>query len=686
MSRRCIEGPYAGVGAGPVSRGAVRHRGHGGGARGLPALVLALLAATAAAGPAAAGAWRMEGFDVRRTHQSDAVGPSAPAEVQQVTLPREVAVNVPATVSSAGTLYLGTWGAIRSYGSDDRRRWHKSDGKLFALERDLTPAWPAPFPGERVPYCYDRPGRPATPSYCPGGGTVSYYNGTVEGGAALSADERVLYVGRGDGRLYAVEAATGAEIWHFTTFNPEDPTDPDGGGEVIGGPLVAPDGTIYFATVAAGPYETNAVYALSAAGHLLWRYPHAAAGAPNTFFAELALSPGGETLYAGGAWGPAADDWDMAIPGAVYAFDLADPADSGDVRVRWVHHPVNQGAWWQPTVWVTRLAVGSDGTLYAAGPERTLGAPSAVLFALRDAGDHAEPAWSAMVDLDFGHASLSIGLALREVGGMTTRVYATSSNPFSPLFQSYPDGGVLAAVDPATGAPLWPRPFDPGDHGLHGALTGLALGADGVIYTGVSGRNREQGGTVLALAEDGSLLWQQPVGGLLEWSHPVLGPAGELYFADTRRAVCILFPLESGACDGVDIDPAVYALRGPAEETCAPSPQRACLLGGRYAVELTWRDGRGRLRDGRRVETGTADSALFWFADPDNWEMLVKVLDGCGTNGRIWVFAAATTNLEYALEVTDTVTGDHRTYTNPAGRPAPALTDTRAFPCPDSSP
>ena len=59
--------------------------------------------------------------------------------------------------------------------------------------------------------------------------------------------------------------------------------------------------------------------------------------------------------------------------------------------------------------------------------------------------------------------------------------------------------------------------------------------------------------------------------------------------------------------------------------------------------------------------------------------MLVKVLDGCGVNGHYWVLAAATTNVEYTLRVTDTVTGAVREYFNPLGTRAAAITDTDAF-------
>ncbi|NQV05423.1 hypothetical protein HQ535_02650 [bacterium] len=70
---------------------------------------------------------------------------------------------------------------------------------------------------------------------------------------------------------------------------------------------------------------------------------------------------------------------------------------------------------------------------------------------------------------------------------------------------------------------------------------------------------------------------------------------------------------------------------------------------------------------------------LFYFFDPDNAEMLVKVLDGCDFNGHFWVFAAAATDIEYTLTVTDTQTDESRTYGNALGSPAPAVVDTVAF-------
>lgn len=77
---------------------------------------------------------------------------------------------------------------------------------------------------------------------------------------------------------------------------------------------------------------------------------------------------------------------------------------------------------------------------------------------------------------------------------------------------------------------------------------------------------------------------------------------------------------------------------------------------------------------------GTSDSGIFWFFNAANWELMVKVLDGCGLNDSFWVFAAATTNVELTLRVRDTHTGEVKMYFNSQGRAADALTDTGAFP------
>jgi poly(3-hydroxybutyrate) depolymerase len=121
-------------------------------------------------------------------------------------------------------------------------------------------------------------------------------------------------------------------------------------------------------------------------------------------------------------------------------------------------------------------------------------------------------------------------------------------------------------------------------------------------------------------------------------------------------------------------------LVGKTYGTCAADATHACLQQSRYRVGLTWKDAGGRTGAGSPVPGAVSrDSAVLWFFAPGNWEMLVKVLDGCGLNQRVWVFAAATTDVAYTLTITDTVTGKVKTYQNPAGRAAAAITDTDAF-------
>lgn len=114
--------------------------------------------------------------------------------------------------------------------------------------------------------------------------------------------------------------------------------------------------------------------------------------------------------------------------------------------------------------------------------------------------------------------------------------------------------------------------------------------------------------------------------------------------------------------------------------SCAPDAETLCLQDERYRVTVERRGAGGAAGNGQVVPAGTNDSGLFRFFDADNWEILVKVLDGCEFNGHAWVFAAASTNLGYAIRVADTATGAAKKYGNEPGAPAPAVVDTEAFP------
>ncbi len=118
-----------------------------------------------------------------------------------------------------------------------------------------------------------------------------------------------------------------------------------------------------------------------------------------------------------------------------------------------------------------------------------------------------------------------------------------------------------------------------------------------------------------------------------------------------------------------------------AATTCESNDTELCLRDGRFKVTIDWEDFDGNTGQGRVSALKTDDSGLFYFFDRDNWEVLVKVIDGCAVTGHQWVFSAASTNVQYTLTVTDLESSRVASYTNPLGEASAAVTDTSAFPC-----
>jgi hypothetical protein len=116
-----------------------------------------------------------------------------------------------------------------------------------------------------------------------------------------------------------------------------------------------------------------------------------------------------------------------------------------------------------------------------------------------------------------------------------------------------------------------------------------------------------------------------------------------------------------------------------AEGLCAPSASALCLDGRRFRAELSFAAG-GVPGVGQAVPQSD-QAGYFWFFNPENVEVLVKVLDGCALNGHFWVFAAGLTNVQATLTVTDFSNGAQSVYTSPADTPFQPLQNTVAFPC-----
>ena len=126
----------------------------------------------------------------------------------------------------------------------------------------------------------------------------------------------------------------------------------------------------------------------------------------------------------------------------------------------------------------------------------------------------------------------------------------------------------------------------------------------------------------------------------------------------------------------------------PADGDCVAGEETLCLQNGRFEVTVDWWTADGEPTSALVAPKGTDDSGLFRFFDPTNWEMLIKVLDGCAVNEHVWVYGASTTDLGYSIRVRDTVANTVARYRNEAGEPARAITDNKAFPaaCGEGSP
>ena len=113
-------------------------------------------------------------------------------------------------------------------------------------------------------------------------------------------------------------------------------------------------------------------------------------------------------------------------------------------------------------------------------------------------------------------------------------------------------------------------------------------------------------------------------------------------------------------------------------EPCTPGADTLCLNGGRFRVRANWHAATLGTRGIGQAVPLTSDTGHFWFFSSNNIELVVKVVDGRGFNGHFWVFYGALSDVEYTIQVTDSQTGEGRTYFNPHGRLA-SVADTSAF-------
>lgn len=112
---------------------------------------------------------------------------------------------------------------------------------------------------------------------------------------------------------------------------------------------------------------------------------------------------------------------------------------------------------------------------------------------------------------------------------------------------------------------------------------------------------------------------------------------------------------------------------------CRVDGENLCLLKGRFQVEAEFVDPTtGQWQPAHSIPS-TDRTGFFWFFQPGNFELVVKMVDGLGVNQRFWLYYGGITDVEFKLTITDTLSGEARTYRNAAGDLC-GQADTAAFP------
>ncbi len=276
--------------------------------------------------------------------------------------------------------------------------------------------------------------------------------------------------------------------------------------------------------------------------------------------------------------------------------------------------------------------------------------------------------------------------------GETTAGIDFELGPFAGVPCSAEDGRICLGGDRFQVAMRWAD----GAGGSSGAATGVPLTEDSGYFWFFREENVEALVKVLdACAPPFNRFWVFAAG--------LTNVATELEVLDSWSGVTYRHSTDQGPAFAPVLDTSAFATCGVPEPTgaigavrsappshrsgagsgssgpCVEGPTRLCLGGGRFAVEATWTTSSGSTGVAQAAPL-TSDTGTFWFFNADNLELIVKVLDACGPPfDRFWVFAAGLTNVEVSLHVTDLVTSETWTRTNPLGQAFQPILDTGAF-------
>lgn len=414
-------------------------------------------------------------------------------------------IRAPIAVRSDGLMLVSSWGVMRSHGSESPSDWTKYDGQVTAVTHAGDVLWTSQLPAAR--YCS---GGGESQMGCPG--SVAYMGGTIDAKPVFSHDESTVYLGRGDGSLYALDSYTGVIQWTFQTHDPARIDTAEAGGEITGAPALLDDGTVVFATAAVGPRSTNAVYRVASDGTMMWRSPQRGS-TPNPYWSGPVLSLDGDRVYLAGG--------QSDKPGSVVAIDI-------DGQVAWTRSFAVLGGEFDPE----RVVVDREGTLLVGG---TIFGDKAVVIGVDD-GDGPTPGrlprhvWSTTV----GGGPRVTGLAATD--GM---VFVGTGHRW--FVDHYPTGGAVSGVSANTGEVLWKH--NPGEAG-GATVTGIHVSGEGVLVSLSSGSGH---GLAMGLTVEGEVTGRWWVDGLIETA-PIEFD-GTVWMAVSNRCFEAFQPVEWGDCD-----------------------------------------------------------------------------------------------------------------------------------------
>jgi hypothetical protein len=271
------------------------------------------------------------------------------------------------------------------------------------------------------------------------------------------------------------------------------------------------------------------------------------------------------------------------------------------------------------------------------------------------ASDTGNKTFSGVADFGSGEQSIGGSTSITGPGGGTTSGPAVRS--FSP--GNYTAGQAVTvsiAVTPPSGTQAWGAVETP---------------PSGWAISGINEGGSASGGAARWIVLPGATANQPKT-----LTYQATPPSGE---SGTRTF--------SGVADfgsGEQNVAGATTLSDAASSGCG-SPTTLCLgVGDRFKVTGTWSTVQDPTLKPIMVSTlRKLDSANLHFGNPENLEVLIKVLPACAINQNYWVFLAATTDVNFDIVVTDTKGGQQKTYQNRAvngqAKPATTVTDTAAF-------